>query len=243
MQVTQKESYLFSRIVYLALLAGVITGFVIAPIQIMAVQPFIQEAERYEQQGKTPTTLPNVVELNQSFADLDDANEPSQNKFERALSTTLVIVLMAIGYALILGACFSKIMPMNWRKGLAFGVAGFIVFQFAPALGLPPEPPGVPVADVLLRQLWWLATAIATATSLWLLSVSWNKDKKWLLLPAIALLALPHLVGAPQPPPEINPLPSQLMTNFITATLLTAALFWLLLGGLLGHLFKRYAKQ
>ena len=37
--------------------------------------------------------------------------------------------------------------------------------ELAPALGLPPEPPGLPVADVGARQLWWILTAGATAAA------------------------------------------------------------------------------
>lgn len=227
-----------SRIIYLSLLAGVITGLFITPIQMMAVQPLIQEAERYEQQHEAASVPAHPLVASEA-AQVSD-NEPSDNRIERAMYTTLAVVLMAVGYALLLGACFSKIGAMSWRKGLVWGAAGFLVFQFAPSLGLPPEPPGVPSADVTLRQLWWLVTAIATASGLWLLFQSWKSAKKWLILPAIVLLALPHLVGAPHPPAQASLVPEHLTANFIVATMLTAALFWLLLGSLLGHLFKRY---
>lgn len=233
---------MLSRIIYLALLAGVVTGLLITPIQMLAVQPLIQEAERYEQQNEAASVSSHPLMSSHDTANTRVSdNEPSDNRIERALYTTLAVVLMAVGYALLLGACFSKIGSMNWRKGLIWGAAGFLVFQFAPSLGLPPEPPGVPAADVTLRQLWWLVTTVATASGLWLLFQSWKSTKKWLVFPAIVLLALPHMVGAPHPPAEASLVPEQLAANFIVATMLTAALFWLLLGSLLGHLFKRYS--
>jgi adenosylcobinamide kinase/adenosylcobinamide-phosphate guanylyltransferase len=47
-----------------------------------------------------------------------------------------------------------------------WGLAGFAVFTLAPGLGLPPELPAMPAADLLARQVWWIGTAAATAIGL-----------------------------------------------------------------------------
>ena len=39
----------------------------------------------------------------------------------------------------------------NWRQGLFWGFAGFAVFTLAPGLGLPPELPAMPAADLGAR--------------------------------------------------------------------------------------------
>jgi predicted cobalt transporter CbtA len=57
-------------------------------------------------------------------------------------------------------------------------------------------------------------------------------------LAAIALLVAPHLIGAPQPPSYETPIPEDLHHSFVVAVVLTALLFWVLLGGLAG-LFRR----
>ena len=49
-------------------------------------------------------------------------------------------------------------------------MAGFAVFMLAPSLGLPPELPGMPAAELGPRQVWWLLTAAATAAGLALLA-------------------------------------------------------------------------
>ena len=77
------------------------------------------------------------------------------------------------------------------------GSAGFTVFALAPALGLPPLPPGMEAAGLVQRQVWWIVTATTTAIGLGLIVFP-----RRLVYPVIGvgLLILPHLIGAPEPP-------------------------------------------
>jgi cobalt transporter subunit CbtA len=112
------------------------------------------------------------------------------------------------------------------------------VFGLAPALGLPPEPPGVEAAPLAERQLWWLGTAAATALGLGLIAFAPRRLLK--AVGAIALI-LPHAVGAPGPEAHGGPVPQDLVQAFWVASLATTALFWLVLGGLAGFLYPRLA--
>jgi cobalt transporter subunit CbtA len=121
-----------------------------------------------------------------------------------------------------------------------WGIAGFAVFQLAPAFGLPPELPGMPAADLVMRQVWWWGTAIATATAIFGIA----KFQNW---PAIAigivLILLPHLIGAPQLAGEHESgVPAHLATAFAASTLFTGAAFWVLLGPLYGYFVERFAR-
>ena len=78
-------------------------------------------------------------------------------------------ILTAIGFALLLTGVYAiRGRQVTWREGLLWGFAGFVVFTAAPGLGLPPELPGMPVAELTARQTWWIAAAAATAGGLWL---------------------------------------------------------------------------
>jgi predicted cobalt transporter CbtA len=80
---------------------------------------------------------------------------------------------------------------LGWRKGALWGLAAFICVDLAPAWGLPPQPPGVPVAHLYARQLWWVATVVATAVALWLLF-----DRRKALpirLMGLLVLVIPHV--------------------------------------------------
>jgi predicted cobalt transporter CbtA len=57
---------------------------------------------------------------------------------------------------------------------------------------------------------------------------------------AIALLVVPHLIGAPQPASYESPIPEGLHHSFVVGVVLTTLLFWVLLGGLAGLFRGRF---
>ncbi len=153
-------------------------------------------------------------------------------------------ILTAIGYALVLSAILSIAGQMGaaqhggWRTGLLFGLAGFASVMLAPMLGLPPELPGSPAAQLGARQTWWIATAIATAVGIALFAI---RREPWAAVLAVALVAAPHVIGAPPPPDGEHPLaPLALERQFIVAVTVTSFVFWALLGALSGALLKRF---
>jgi cobalt transporter subunit CbtA len=146
-------------------------------------------------------------------------------------------VLSAIGFAaLLFGTLALKPVCLTWRKGALWGLAAFTCIDFAPALGLPPQPPGVAVADLYARQLWWVATVAATAIGFWLL---FDNGKPWRIrLIGLAGLILPHAVGAPVATGE-TPVPAQLVHQFASISILTTGMFWIALGSIGGFLYRR----
>ena len=162
-----------------------------------------------------------------------------ENGTERTFYTALADVSMGVGYGLLLaGAIGLRGQPVDWRVGLLWGVAGYAVFFLAPSLGLPPELPGTAAAPLAARQGWWIATAMSTATALAFLAFG----RHWALkLAAVALLFVPHLVGAPQPLVHASVAPETLQSSFVYATALANGVFWLALGGLTGFFYKRFS--
>jgi predicted cobalt transporter CbtA len=113
----------------------------------------------------------------------------------------------------------------------------FLCFGLAPALGLPPQPPGTAVAGVAERQIWWIGTALATASGFWLVA---GQKRTWLLrIAGIVCLLLPHLIGAPVGRGQ-NAVPAQLIRQFAIASLVTTGIFWLVLGITGGFLRSRF---
>jgi cobalt transporter subunit CbtA len=132
-------------------------------------------------------------------------------------------ILTAIGFAMLLtGAYAIRGHTVSWREGLAWGLAGFIVFTAAPGLGLPPELPGMPVDDLTARQTWWIATAAATAGGFCLLAF---RSTAWAALFGLGLIALPHLIGAPIAPESHSDVPHALSHRFIVVVTITSLLF------------------
>ena len=240
---------MFARIVALSLLGGLLAGAVTTPVQLALVQPLIEQAEGYELQLEA-APAPAVAHVPEAHAHDAAAeghshavmanDEPSEDTTHRAVATVITTTLAAMGYALLLGACLSQLGTVGWRRGLLFGALGFVVFHLAPAFGLPPEPPGVPAADLQQRQLWWLLTVGTTAGALFGLYRAWVKRRVLWAAGALALAALPHLLGAPVLTEVHTLVPERLMSDFMLAALATAAVLWLALGGVLGGLFQRF---
>jgi predicted cobalt transporter CbtA len=83
-----------------------------------------------------------------------------------------------------------------------------------------------------------VATALCAAFALGLL---FYQRSLIAVLAAIALLVVPHLIGAPQPASFETPIPEGLHHSFVIAVVVTTLLFWVLLGGLAGLFRGRFA--
>jgi cobalt transporter subunit CbtA len=212
----------FRTLMSVVLISGTIAGLLLFAVQHFTTFPLIEKAETFE----------NAAEPHHD----EGSWHPSEGT-ERTLFTALTTVVSAIGFAgLLLGAAAIKPVALNWHKGALWGLAAFVCVDLAPAWGLPPQPPGVPVADLYERQLWWLATAILTAIGIWL--VVDGRKSFWIRLGGLLVMLLPHIAGAPTATGE-NPVPAQLIHQFALLSILTTGMFWLALGAVGGLLYQR----
>jgi cobalt transporter subunit CbtA len=242
---------LFRNVVFIAAIAGLVAGAVLACMQAYATVPLILKAEVYEQAGGGHThdhaaaPVANATDTDamtraapaEAAAPEDEGWAPA-NGSERFAFNVVANVVTGIGFALILVAASEFAGGIgNWRQGLFWGLAGFAVFTLAPNLGLPPELPAMPAADLAQRQIWWCATVAATAAGLGLLA--FRKSLPLALL-AVALIVAPHIVGAPQPDSFESPIPEGLHHQFVVAVTLTNLVFWLVLGVVVGVVRGRF---
>ncbi len=233
----------FSKIFSTAALASLFAGILLTLVQQVGVIPSILEAEKYE------TTTPAAIE--KSITSQDHGNSHGhegaaeawgpQDGIERTFFTLAANILIAMGFALLLGAASSlRGYNMSWKSGLLWGLAGYAIFFVAPSLGLAPELPGTEAAALQTRQIWWFATATSTAGGLALMVFAPNY-----LLKGIGIIALvvPHLVGAPHPDIPVALAPQELITTFIIATAIANAVFWLTLGGAYGFFSQKFTSD
>ena len=221
----------FRTLASIILLAGTASGLFLFLVQHFTIFPLIQSAEVYESAEER-----SMAEMNHSAMPVDEEWSPADG-IERTSFTVLATVLTAIGFAaLLFGVAALQPASLDWRKGALWGLAAFACVDLAPALGLPPQPPGVPSADLYARQIWWVGTAIATAIGIWLVL---DRKKSWPVRAAgLFALALPHVVGAPVAGGESS-VPVQLIHRFALTSILTTGVFWIVLGSLGGLLYKR----
>jgi cobalt transporter subunit CbtA len=232
----------FRSIVFSAALAGLIVGVVISVAQFFGTVPLIQQSEVYERKAAAPPAAHShamAAKDQDNIAAHENEWEPEEG-FQRNAFTVGANILTAIGFALLLtGAYAIRGRQVTWREGLLWGLAGFVVFTAAPGLGLPPELPGMPVADLTARQIWWIATAAATAGGLGLLAL---RSAAWSAVLGLALIALPHLIGAPLAPESHSAVPAALSHRFVVVVTITSLLFWALLGVATSVAFERISR-
>ena len=56
------------------------------------------------------------------------------------------------------------------QTALRWAIGGFLAVNLAPAVGLPPELPGMGGAHLAERQIWWVCTALGTGLGLYLIT-------------------------------------------------------------------------
>jgi cobalt transporter subunit CbtA len=238
---------MITRVLAAGLAAGFAAGLLVALLQHFTTTPLIIAAEAYEHAPAAQASVQRADEMGGARLVLvhtghDGAEAGSEwapaDGVERTVYTSTVTVATAIGFALLLLAGLLVAGdPIDTQRALGWAAAGFLATGLAPAFGLPPELPGMQAADLLDRQVWWIATAVATAAALWLMLRS-----RGLVLPAlgVALLLAPHVIGAPHPAAaEASRVPAELAARFASVSLGVHAVLWALTGGLVGWLWQR----
>jgi cobalt transporter subunit CbtA len=228
-------------IVLAAVVAGALAGLVVTGLQALRLVPLILEAETYEQSAAIPAhgDAGHAHAAPGADANAGDAGWAPESALQRTLATTFANLLTAIGFALLLAAALALTGAAGWHRGLLWGLGGYAAFVLAPSISLPPGMPGMPEAPLEARQLWWLATVVATAAGLFLLV----RLRVWYgaLLGALCLV-LPHVLGAPAPVSADGPVPADIVHAFRSATQTTNLVFWIVLGSATGFLFDRLAR-
>ncbi len=221
---------MFQKILTSALLAGFCAGLIAAALQFVFVQPVLLHAELYEG-GDLVHFGADPVSAHPELPGFDAVRDGLSLLFS---------ALIYVGYGLLLVAAMAlageRGAVIDARRGLLWGIAGYVAFHFAPAFSLPPEVPGVAAADVAARQVWWWGTVGATAAGLGLIAFG-SGFVTWVA--AAALMLVPHLIGAPHPDSFTGPVPPEIAALFAARALGVGLAAWALLGLLAGHFWQR----
>ena len=224
----------FRRLFFVALIAGLAAGLVVSVIHAVKLWPMIAQAEVFE------AAAPHAEHGG-------DGQEWTPEGLMRPALSVLFNIAAGIGFGLILNAVIrlrtlAAGQELTPAQGVLWGLAGFAAFTLAPAIGLPPELPGMDSGDVLHRQLWWVAAVLcsAAALALWVFrSGSWR-------FVAVMLALIPHLAHVPHGDMHGQAhgggVPPELAAHFVAASLAASAVFWVVLGGVSGWAQQRWAR-
>ena len=250
------------RYLLAALVAGLFSGVLMTAAQEARVVPLILHAEEFEggdeeapaadgaAQTQEHSSLGAVLldvasalsPVSVAYAHEGEEHEDGGIMFgmTRFSGTLLANLVAGAGFALLL-AGFSLVSghPITLANGALWGAAGWLAVHMLPAVGLPPELPGFPAADLGDRQVWWVATVVLSAAGLYLLFLKQGVLAK---VAGIVLIAAPQVYGAPQPGDISSNVPAVLGAEFAVAALATTLFFWIVLGLSLGFANEKIAK-
>ena len=239
-----------------AILAGLVAGLLISAVYQFTTVPLILHAESFEDlKGQKKATLgypekslhpadkyaiikASIIPVHGSENRSPNEAWAPQDGLERIFYTTVTAILTGIGFALLLiSGMIMRGEKIDTRRGLLGVAGGFIAFDLAPSLGLPPELPGMVASDILARQSWWITAAVASIVGLWGLVFGEKIHYKIL---AVIIAITPHLFGAPHPEVlSTNGVPPELAAQFVTVSMAVGGLFWALIGGFSGYFYER----
>ncbi len=226
------------------LAGGVIAGFAAGLLAALLHFAFIQNTlllgEDYESGAAVhwagvaqETGTAEVAETAPDGGGEADPPAGDDSSFSRNALTVLFTGLNYAGYGLLLIAAMQVPglfgHPVQPRDGLLWGLAGFAAVQMLPSMGLPPQLPGTLSAEVQLRQIWWIATIVASIAGLGLLAYGRGVIA---VVAAIGLLAAPHLIGAPSIEGYFGSAPPELGAEFATRVLGVGMVAWAFMGWL-----------
>lgn len=243
------------RYLLAALVAGLLAGAVQTVVQHAKVVPLILEAEKYEGGGETHEHATGLQLSIVSKAQAQDATPettpaaPAAAEEEeggmlfgvnRTVGTLMANLVTGAGFALLLMAAVVVTgRSLTLANGALWGAAAWLAFHLMPSVGLPPELPGFPAAELFDRQVWWIGTVIATAVALYLIVLRKEPVAK---AAGVVLMLVPHVIGAPQPADIASNVPAILAAEFAVATLSAGLLFWIVLGLAMGAINDRWVK-
>lgn len=241
-----------------ALVAGLFSGALMTVAQEARVIPLILHAEEFEGGDEEPAAPGAEVQPDAShehsalgigatmsevaayFSPISVAHAHEGEHedggimfgMSRFSGTLLANLVTGAGFALLLaGVSLVTGNAITVANGALWGAAGWLAVHLLPAIGLPPELPGFPAADLGDRQVWWVATVVLSAVGLYLLIL---KDGIAAKVAGIVLIGAPQVYGAPQPADIASNVPAVLGAEFAVAALATTLFFWVVLGLSLG---------
>jgi cobalt transporter subunit CbtA len=228
------------RVMSVGLLAGLLAGLLIAVLQQVTTTPLILLAETYEAQGAASAAPASGAPKEHDHAAHDHGWKPADG-LPRFFYTSVATVATAVGmsFLLLAGMIFAGD-PIDERRALAWAIAGFVATGLAPAAGLARELPGSGAGELVVRQAWWIGTALATAVALWAFL---RRESLIVRLGAVVVLLAPHVIGAPHSHALESKVPAEIAAQFAALSLVVQGLLWVFAGIAVGLLWPAFAPK
>ena len=227
---------MFKNIFVSAVVCGALAGVLATVLQILLVTPLLLEAELLET-GKS-VHFPIDGSPESVVKHVDIWKDPFRHIMTLCFN---LVTFTGFGFLLLAAMNFfqQRGFALNTAEGIVAGVCGFIIFQLAPAVGLPPELPGTINVDVGTKQIWWITTIVCTTAGILCFSLSQNKV---LILFGVVLIIIPHFIGHPKLDNYYGVAPPELAAEFASRALAVSMVTWIFLG-IISSQFRIYLEK
>ena len=220
-----------------AVVCGAIAGVLATAMQMLLVTPLLMEAELFETGQSTHFIIDGSPESPMKHVNIWE--DPY-----RHLMTLFFNLVTFTGFGFILIAAMALFQKRGFSlskaEGIVAGVSGFIVFQLAPSVGLPPELPGTISVAVGLKQAWWIITILSTTVGILLLFLGKYKVVSGA---GIIFIIIPHLIGHPKLETYFGVAPPELAAEFASRALAVSLVTWIILGVISSQFWKYLEKD
>lgn len=219
--------------VAITLFSGLLSGIILAVVNLVLVEPYIDQAIAFEnQKSATPSEMTEQLEFQ------------TYRVWQQGGSLAAGAVL-GMSYGALFGLVFvytrnSLLGSTNLQKALLLATIMWFVLYLVVELKYPANPPAVSdPSTISLRQSLWLAmVAVSGLTALGLaVTRRWMKgNAKFAALAIYAAIVIIMFLVLPQNP-DHSAIPTDLIMGFRIASCVTMTMFWLIMGAILGLLW------
>jgi predicted cobalt transporter CbtA len=222
----------------IALLAGVISGLAYGAMNLLAVEPFIDQAIEIE--------IQNQINEGEDV----DINEVTQyrvwQKGGQLVAGMILGVSFSSFYALIYGYSRKSLPGSNdVRKSLFLASIVWLTIFMIPFLKYPGNPPVVGDPETIYyREALYVAFIALSGLGALGFAFLYRKlssvRSRKLIVPVLytAYIAACYFIMPPNP--DAITIPMELVTNFRIVTAITATVFWVILGLTFGALWSKF---
>lgn len=223
----------------IALLAGVISGIIYGGVNLIIVEPFIDQAIDLE--------IQNAIAEGEDVGTMEEiAQYRTWQKAGQVLAGSILGLSFGSLFALVYAfSGFSLLGSDSVKKGLLLAAVMWFTIFLLPFLKYPANPPAVgdPETIYYRQSLYLIFTAISGLSALalaFLYKKLGDKPSKKFIVPAVYAACMFALLILMPPNPDAITAPMDLVTNFRLASAVTVTIFWFVLGAIFGIFWDRF---
>ena len=224
--------------IFISLFSGAISGLVLAGMNLIVVEPFIDKAIGLE----TNKAIASGKHI--------DTNEQNSYRIWQKSGSFVAGSILGMAYGSLLGIVYAfsrKFLPFSSdrKKAIFLSLVIYFVMFVIPFLKYPGNPPAVGnPATIYLREslfLGYLAVSTITTLSLGILFYKFRHVKHIsIIIPLVYAVVISSAFVLFPPNPDKISIPMDLVNSFRLVTASTQLGFWIVLGIIFGLLWNKF---